>query len=97
MRDLCRRGRGEEQVHRSTLVRLDVTEGDPPQRVDGEHPGDRFADTGKHCTRPGVKQQWLLGLDQELIEGEPGGADVGNEGRKPEDAPGDLVELGFHG
>jgi hypothetical protein len=44
-----------------------------------------------------VKQQWLVGLNQELIEGEPDGADVGYEGREPEDAAGDLVELGFPG
>jgi hypothetical protein len=96
VRDLCGRGRGEEQVHRSALISLDVTERDPPQRVEREHPGDRFADAGEHCTGPGVKQQRLFGLNEELIEGEAGGADVGNEGREPEDALGDFVELGFH-
>ena len=44
-----------------------------------------------------MKQQRFFVLHEELIEGESGGADVGNEGREPEDAVGDLFELGFHG
>jgi hypothetical protein len=32
-----------------------------------------------------------------MVEGEAGWADVGHEGGKPEDASGNLVELGLHG
>jgi hypothetical protein len=44
-----------------------------------------------------VKEQRLLGVDQELVEGEarrrPGGRD---EGREPVHAVGDLVDSRFH-
>ncbi len=46
----------------------------------------------------GVEQQRLVGVDQELVEGEPGGGgDLGHEGREAVDPVGDLVDVGLHG
>ena len=55
-------------------------------------------DTDGNIARgPGVEQQRLVGVDQELVEREAGRADVGHERRQAEDAVGDLVDVGFHG
>ncbi len=73
-----------------------MAEGDPSQGLDREDGGDRTADLTEHAASPGVEQEWLLGIDEEVVEGEAGGADVGNERGQPEDAIGDLVDLDIH-
>ena len=67
------------------------------RRLDREDGGDGTADLTEHAASSGVEQQGLLGIDQEVVEGEAGGADVGDEGGQPEDAIGDLVDLDIHG
>ena len=55
------------------------------------------ATSGNMPARPGVEQQRLVGGDEELVEGEAVGADLGDPGRDPVDAVGDLVDGGLHG
>ncbi len=55
------------------------------------------ARSGKAARWPGVEEQGLLVVDEVLVEGEAGRADLGDEGREPVDAVGDLVDLGVHG
>ena len=95
--DLSLRRRGKEQVHRTTLVSLHVTERDPAERVEWQHRCYRFRHEREHRPRAGVEQQWLIVIDEELVEREAGGADLGNEGRESVDAIGDLVDSGLHG
>ena len=91
------RRRGEPRVHRAGLVRLDVAERDPPQPPEIENPGRRRGNGWKERSLAAVKEQRLLGVDQELVEGEarrrPRGRD---EGREPVHAVGDLVDSRFH-
>ena len=44
-----------------------------------------------------VEQQRLVGVDQELVEGEAGRPDLRHEGRQAIDLVGDLGDFGFHG
>jgi hypothetical protein len=41
-----------------------------------------------------VEQQGLVVVDEEVVEGEAGRADVGDEGRESVDPGGDLVDDG---
>ena len=60
--------------------------------VDGHDPGHRLGDEREHAAGPGVEEQRLVGVDQELVEGEPGRRrDLGHEGRDAVDPVGDLV------
>jgi hypothetical protein len=43
-----------------------------------------------------VEQQWLVSIDQELIEREATRCGVGNAGREAVDAIGDLMRAGLH-
>jgi len=87
----------QEVVHRTALVGFDVSGRDPPERVERYDSGDSAADRVEQHELPGVEQQRAVGSDQELVEGEAGRADVGDEGRDPVDAVGDLVDRGGHG
>src|ERR1035441_7486742 len=89
-------GRSQEEVHGSAFVRLHMPEGDPPQGLDGENGRDRLTHFAKHVPRSRVEQERLLRLDQELVEGEPGGSDVGDESGQAEDVVSNLVNLGLH-
>ena len=44
-----------------------------------------------------MEQQGLLVVDEVLVEGEAGRSDLGDEGREPVDAVGDLVDADVHG
>jgi hypothetical protein len=44
-----------------------------------------------------MEQQWLLVVDEVLVERESGGADVRDEGGEAVDALGDLIDAGGHG
>ena len=86
----------EQFVHRAALVRFDVAEGDPAQSVERGDRGDGLGDEREGRPEAGVEEQGLLVVDQVLVEGEAGRADVGDEGREPVDAFGDLVDLRVH-
>jgi hypothetical protein len=86
---------GEPLIHRATLVGLDVAEGDPPQTIHGHDALHGFEHKREHRPRPGVKQQRLVGVDEELVEGKPGwGSNIGHPGRDPVDALGNFVDSG---
>jgi len=57
------------------------------------------ADTSGNIPRPAaVIEHWLVGQDQELVEGESGRrGDFGGECGEPEDPWGDFISLCFHG
>ena len=76
------------------LVGLDVTERDPPQRLDRDDPGDRGGYQREQLPVSGVEQQWFVGDDEVLVEGHAGRLD---EGRDAVDAVGDLHGGRFHG
>src|ERR1035437_3659246 len=87
---------GEELVHCAALVGLDMAERDPAQPVNRHDPLDGCPDTGKHCAMAGVEQQWLVVVQQELVEGESAGSDLRYKGRQPVDPGGDLINGGGH-
>src|SRR5450631_397896 len=96
VRDLRLGGYGEELVHCAALVGLDVTERYPAQPIYRHDPLDGRPDTGKHCAMAGVEQQWLVVVEQELVERESGGSDLRDKGRQPVDPGGDLINGGGH-
>jgi hypothetical protein len=73
-----------------------VAERDPAQAREREHGLDGLGDEREHALRAGVEQERVVVVDQELVEGEPCGPDVGHEGRDAVDALGDLVDGGGH-
>ncbi len=87
---------GEELVHCPALVGFEMAERDPAQALDGHDRRDGGRHRRKHGAGAGVEQQRLLGIDEELVEGEARRSDVGHERRQPEDPVGDLVNVGFH-
>ena len=76
MCDLGVRSRGQEQVHRAALIGLQVTERYPAQFLDRPHLVDRLRNDREQSSRPRVKQQWLIAVDQELVEHEVRFGDV---------------------
>jgi len=97
VRDLGVRRLRKELVHRSALVRLDVTERDEAQARDRDDPRDRRRHERKHTPRTRMEKQWLIGADQELVEGETARRCVRHQRGEPEDAVSDLVRTRFHG
>src|SRR5674476_595304 len=87
---------GEELIHCAALVGLDVTERDPAQPVYRHDPLDGCPDTGQHCAMAGVEQQWLVVVEQELVERESAVSDLRHKGRQPVDPGGDLIGGGGH-
>ncbi|WP_344830986.1 hypothetical protein [Nonomuraea dietziae] len=72
MRDL-RVGRGGEPgVHRSALVGLEVTEGDPAQPLDRHHALHRRRHQREQPPQPGVEEQRFFRVDEILVEHDPG-------------------------
>jgi hypothetical protein len=96
VRDLRVRGGAEELVHRAAFVCLQVSERDPAQPRQRHHPLDRLAYGGEQGPHPGVVQQRLVGVDEELVEGEPARCDLRDAGGDPVDAVADLVSLCLH-
>src|ERR1035437_5335620 len=94
--DLRPGGDGEELVHGAALVGLDVTERDPAQTVHRHDLLDGCPDIGKHGAIPGVEKQWLVVVEEELVEGQSAGTDLRYEGRQPVDPGGDLISGGGH-
>ena len=94
---LAARSGGEPHVHGPALVGLDVTEGDPADRLHPQNRRRRLRDEREHGAGPGVKQERLIGGHEELVEGKPLGADLGDEGGDPVDAVGDFVHGRLHG
>ena len=88
---------GEEEVHGPAFVGLDVTEGDPSQglRIDDLRHG--IADQRVQLTHAGVEQERLLVADQELVERQTAGPDLGDVCREAEDVGGDFVNGCEHG
>ena len=60
----------EELVHRAALVGLDVGEGDPTERLEGDDAPDRRGHERKQLPHAGVEEERLVVADQELVEGE---------------------------
>src|SRR6185436_7079988 len=52
----------------------------------------RFADEGIQLAHAGVEQERLLVANQELVERQPAGPDMGDVRRQAEDVGGDLVD-----
>jgi hypothetical protein len=71
VRDLGARRGGEKFVHRSALVRLHVSEGDPSDSREGNDARYSLGYKWKHSPRTSVKEKRILGINQELIEREP--------------------------
>ena len=94
MGDLRSGGGSEELVHRPALVGLDMSEGDPAQPIERQDGRDRLGDRGEHRPVPGMEEEWLLGVDEELVEAEPVRPDLGQQGGDPVDALSDLVDPG---
>ena len=69
-----------------------MAEGDPTECFDWHDGGDCFADRVEQHALACVEQQGLVVVDQELVEGEAGRADIGNEGRQAVDPVSDLVD-----
>ena len=76
MCDLGVRSRGQEQVHRAALIGLQVTERYPAQFLDRSYLVDCLRNDREQSSRPRVKQQWLIAVDQELVEHEVRFGDV---------------------
>ena len=88
---------GEEEVHGAALVGFEMTEHDPAKPFQRQQRSDGFGYAREHGPRPGVEDGRLVGVDEELVEGEAGRPDVGDERGQPVDAVGDLVNASFHG
>ena len=88
---------GQEEVHGTAFVGLDVTEGDPSQglRIDDLRHG--IADQRIQLTHAGVEQERLLVADKELVERQTTGPDLGDVCREAEDVGGDFVNGCEHG
>jgi len=84
MGDFGLRRCGEQLVHGSALVGFDMAEGDPAEPVER---GDRAMASARSGSgsMSGMEQQRLLVVDEVLVEGEAGRADVGHEGGEPVD------------
>ena len=79
------------------FVGLDMAAGRPAQPVERHHALHRIGDQRKQRALAVVEQQRLVGIDQELVEGESRRPDLGQEGRQAIDLVGDLGDFGFHG
>src|SRR3974377_1207540 len=90
-----RRG-GQQQIDRSAFVGFDVAERYPAQLLDRDDACYCLRDQGKQLPQPGVEQERLLARDQELVERETLGTDVGNPGRQPKDSVRDFVDVSVH-
>lgn len=87
---------GEPLVERAAFVALDMGAGRPAQLRERDHGLHRLDDQREEAALAVVEEQRLVGVDQELVEGEAGRADGVHEGREPVDAGGDFGYGGFH-
>src|SRR6266511_1033456 len=84
-------------VHGPALVRLDVPERDPAELVEGDDARRRLRDEREHLAWTAMKQQRLVGLDDELVEREASRrGDLGHIRRQAVDPVGDLVDSCLH-
>ena len=90
------RGGGEPLAEGATLVGLDVAEGDPAQPAQVHDPGGGLGDGREQGPLAAVEEQGLVGVHQELIEGESLRAHRGEKRREAVDSLSDLVDLRFH-
>ena len=58
----------EPLVQGSALVRLEMTESDPPDRCGVDDPRHGFPYSWKHALHAGMKEQRFLVLDEEMVE-----------------------------
>ncbi|RNJ49157.1 hypothetical protein D1O30_05635 [Methylocystis hirsuta] len=97
MNHLRLRRRGEPEIHRAAFIGFDMAEGNPAQPLDWHDRGQALRDARKQRTRPAMKQQRLVGVDEELVEGETGRRrDLRHIRRQTIDALGDFIDLRFH-
>jgi hypothetical protein len=68
--NLSVRRRGQKLVHRSALIRLDVSKRDPPQPFEGQDAANGLRDERKHSARARMEQERLIRVDEELIKRE---------------------------
>ena len=85
MRDLGTWRGGEEFIHRPALVRLHVSEGDPPESRERNDARYRLGYERKHSRRASVEEERIVGVDEELIEREPARRGVSDTRREPVD------------
>jgi hypothetical protein len=64
--------------------------------VERDHGLHRLDNQREQAALAVVEEQRLVGVDQELVEGEAGRPDGVHEGREPVDVGGDLGDGGFH-
>ena len=62
------RSGSQELVHRTAFVGLHVPERDPAQTLERKDALDRLTHQREHRPGPGVEQQRLVVIDEELIE-----------------------------
>ena len=96
VRDLGVRRGGQPFVHRTALVRFDVTERDPAQRLQGDDLCRCLGDERKHLTRAAMEQQRLVGVHDELVEGEATRGDLGHVRGQAVDPVRNLIDLRLH-
>jgi len=89
-------GEREQLVHRSTLVRFNVSKGDPAQPFQRDDLRDGLDHRGKHRAMPRVKKQWLVCVNYELVKGETIRPDPRDKRRQPVDTVGYLVDSRDH-
>src|SRR5512135_302311 len=65
---LCKRGHLEPLVQGAALVRLEMTESDPPDRRGVNDPRHAVMYEREHALHPGMEEQRLLVLDEEMVE-----------------------------
>jgi hypothetical protein len=94
--DLGVRGRVEQQVHRATLVGLEVAEGDPAQLFQGDNVVDGLGHEREQLSHSGVEKERLVTGEQELVEGEPVLGDARDVGGQAIDVRPDFVDGGVH-
>ena len=86
----------EPLAERAALVGLDVAERDPAQPAQVGDPRRRQGDRGEQGALAAVEQERLVGVDQELVEGEPARPHLRHEGGEAVDPLGDLVDPRVH-
>jgi hypothetical protein len=88
-RGLRLRGSSEPLIQRAAFVHFEVAPTDPAKRCRIDQLADRFPQSGKHLSHPGVEEQRFLVSNEKVIELQVEGRDVDAD---PEHVASDLIE-----